>query len=629
MLLPPWYYWVCRGTGLCRSSWSERKRLLRLWSANAAQQSKMGSFISLLLTLGSLPTYNTFHQIMKNTVLKFFLFMLLALAQPLFATAYATEIATSLSRNPVALDESFQITFTANDDTDDDPNFSPLTQNFSIINQNHTSSSSWINGKSSKTVQWQLDVMAKNVGNLVIPSITFGSDNSNSITVLVTQSANNNSSNKDEDLFMEVETDTTTPYVQSQVLFTLRVITRVEITRAQLQEPELADAVIEKLGEDSNYNKQINGVDYSVTERRYAIFPQKSGKVSIKPLLLTAEVLADSQRSINSFFNSQMTKTKRVQSKAIALDVQPSPTAFTGKHWLSAQQLELKQQWSGDVSQMKVGEPLTRTLTLIAKGTTVGQLPELNKTNNNDLKAYSDQPVLQEQKLPEGLLAIREEKIALIPSKAGSYTLPSLEIPWFNTATQHMEIAKIPAIALTASDSAAFVQATPITPPTAVSAPSATPKIQPTALNPPQPQAGFWPWFSAFLAIGWLLTIIYLVSKRPAHKPSLEPNLKNVHQQDSIKALKQACTNNDAKAAKMALLIWGGHQYGCTSLGALANYCEARLRDEILLLNNALYGKEATHWQGKKLFQTFTENKARTKLAEREDSSLAPLYRLK
>jgi hypothetical protein len=64
------------------------------------------------------------------------------------------------------------------------------------------------------------------------------------------------------------------------------------------------------------------------------------------------------------------------------------------------------------------------------------------------------------------------------------------------------------------------------------------------------------------------------------------------------------------------------------SLGAVANFCEARLRDEILCLNQVLYGRETQPWQGKKLFQTFTENKARVGLTTITDKSLMPLHRL-
>ena len=69
------------------------------------------------------------------------------------------------------------------------------------------------------------------------------------------------------------------------------------------------------------------------------------------------------------------------------------------------------------------------------------------------------------------------------------------------------------------------------------------------------------------------------------------------------KTLKYACTNNDALAAKDALLEWGRQKFDCSNLNAIAVLCDARLRDEIVYLNQTLYGQESTQWDGKKLFQ--------------------------
>ena len=574
-------------------------------------------------------TMNIIKQLLKPEVemrfiasLVFFLLLLLILAPQ---STFAADINVSVDRNPVGLDESFQIIFTATESPDDDPDFSPLEQDFYILSQSNSSSSSWINGKSSKTILWTLNVMAKQAGNLAIPPVKFGNDISQFSTILVTENTPKKAVNTGEDLFIEVEAAPKNPYIQSQVSYTLRLYSKVDISQARLNEPELADAVIERLGEDSNYNTQVNGVNYSVTERKYAIFPQKSGQLTIKPLVLTAEVLTTSRPGFNGFFNSQMTKTKRVESKAITLDVKPAPASFNGKHWLSAEQLVLKQEWSGDIQQMKVGEPLTRTLTLLAKGTTVGQLPELNSTNTNDqLKAYPDQPVLHEQKKADGLLAFREEKCALIPSKAGSYTLPAIEIPWFNTKSQKMEIARIPETTLTtiavtgtqpAANAPAVMSATPL-------------KVETGPVIKSRQQPNIWLWVSAFLAAGWLITVIIFLTKRTVTKPVIENNDSEINLKECIRNLKNACTDNDAVAAKDALIEWGRQKFNVSNLGALAMFCDARLRDEILYLNHALYGKEIGAWHGKKLFQAFTENKAREKIVTTEDKSLEPLYRL-
>ncbi len=552
-------------------------------------------------------------------------FILLIILHALFPVdAFAAQIKASVDRNPVNLDESFQIMFSAAESPDDDPDFSPLEQDFNIISQSSSSNATWINGKASKSIQWMLTVMAKQAGSLIIPPVKFGNDMSQPLTVMVTQEATSKNLNTEDDIILEVEATPENPYVQSQILYTVRIYTRVQIARAGLNEPELADAVIEKLGEDSNYTTQINGVDYSVTERKYALFPQKSGQMTISPLILTAEVLTNNRSGFNGFFSSQLTKTKRVESKAINLDVKAAPASFTGHYWLPAEQLELSENWSGDIRQMKVGEPLTRTLTLQAKNTTVGQLPELNTTKADDqIKIYPDQPVLQEQKKPDGLLAFRQEKIALIPSKAGNYTLPAIEIPWFNTKTQTMETARIPAITITAV-ALPGVESDTQTPAAATDKPQTS---APSFFFQPD-KTNVWIWTSMFLAIGWMATLAFFLIRRPANKPVTYQAERNSDAPDIIKSLKKACADNNATAAKNAVLTWGKQLFNATSLGAIASCCDARLRDEILYLNSALYSKDPAQWQGKKLFQAFIENKARSKRAAPEDNSLEPLYRL-
>ena len=545
---------------------------------------------------------------------------LLLLSTLLSQQTLATTIQVETDRNPVNLNESFKITYTANEAPDDDPDFRSLDRDFSILNQSSGSSSSWINGKSTKTIQWSLMVMAKHAGNLIIPAVKFGHDVTSPIQISVTEAITNKDSNIDEDIFLEVEATSKNIYIQSQVLYTLRLYTRVDLSQARLDEPELADAVIERLGDDSRFNTQVNGIDYSVTERKYAIFPQKSGKLTIKPLTLTAEIITNNRPNFNGFFNSQATKTKRIESKAISLDVKPVPVTFTGKHWLSAQQLVFKQEWSGDIKQLKIGEPLTRTLTLLAKGATVSQLPGLNTTLSNDqLKAYPDQPVLQEQKKTDGVIAFREEKIALILSQAGDYQLPAIQIPWFNTDSQKMEMAEIPETRLTALAGVQPIVNTPQI--TSVN----TQAITTTAPINTVPETNYWIWLSLCLAIAWLITVIVFLKARTKSDLLIKDVDVNTDISDTIKALKKACTQNDATAAKNALITWGNLTFDQSTLGGIADFCDARLRDELLHLNHSLYGQANSEWQGKKLFQAFTENKARKKTTLDRDNTLEPL----
>lgn len=568
-------------------------------------------------------TYHLFMTIMKTLLLILCIFN--------SALAGAVTIDATLNRNTISINDSVQLTFTAPGSPDGDPDFEPLSQDFEIINQNHSSQSSWINGQSSEKIEWIVQLLPKHAGTIVIPSIAFGSDKSAPITLEVTQTAPVQI-DTDAELFLKVEADSTDPYVQAQVLYTLRFYRRVNIAQARLDEPSTSDALVQKIGEDISYNTELNGLQYAVTERKYAIFPQKSGSLIIAPVALTAEVVSGRQPGFNGFFNSPITHTRRVTSNAITLNVRPAPPEAQSKHWLPAQELEIKQEWSGDFSRMQVGEPLTRTLIIIAKGTTVGVLPELNSNiADPSLKNYPDQPIIKELQKPEGIYAMREEKIALIASKAGVYHLPAIEVPWFNTGTQHMQIASIPAVTLTV---AAGANASSIPVPPVASAVNTGPNSpQTTQLNTAISPAGdqnVWLWVAVFLGIGWLSTLIYFLTTR--HPKKIQPATdKAPPKSDYHQALKQACQKNDPQMAKQALLQWGYLTYQVNSLGALAELCDSRLRDEIQHLNQLLYAPAATGnspWQGKRLYQVFTEQAVTQKLQRTPDEALEPLFRI-
>lgn len=545
--------------------------------------------------------------------------------------AFATDITVSVDRHPISLDESFQLIFTAPSSPDADPDFSPLEQDFTIISQSQRSSSSWVNGQSRQKIEWIVNVTANDSGNLIIPVIKFGHDASHALPISILPSASNKGVQDDDDLFLDVAATPEKPMIQSQVLYTLKLYRKIDLAKASLSEPELNDAVIEKLGDDTNYTTQVSGVTYMVIERKYAIFPQKSGVITIKPLVLTADVISRGRQNPNAFFNAQMTQRRIVKSNAVTLNVQAIPSTFTG-HWLAAEHVELTQTWSDDTSQMKVGEPLTRTIKLVANGSTVGQLPELNTAKiDPQLKAYNDQPVLQETKKTDGLTAIREEKIALIPSKTGDYTLPPIHVAWFNTKTQRMESADLPQTILHATVNENGLQTPTQSTPTQLNQTASKNEVALTSSHSSDELVS-WKGIAIFSSVGWFITLIFFVvnwfiSRRKVVdvvETTAEISLKMCS-----KWLKKACVSNDKHAAKEALLHWGKIQFNVTSLGAIAPHCDARLRDAILELNTALYSQHTIAWEGKKLFQGFSENAARAKLSSsREDDALKPLYRL-
>ena len=538
----------------------------------------------------------------------------------LLSTASATTIKTELNRNPISINDSFQLTFSTTESPDNDPDFSVLETHFDILNQNKSSQTSLINGQRSHQTQWSLSLMAKKTGSLLIPPVPFGSDMSQPITLIVKQ-ALTHEQQANKELFLMVEASPDKVSVQSQVIYTLRVYHRGQIAQASLNEPKMLDALIEKLGEDKNYKTTYQGVEYLVIERKYAIFPQKSGSMTIEPIVLDVEVLVNGRQRLNRFFNRQSTQTKRIVSESITLQVKAAPTHFTGKYWLPSKTLYLEEQWSGDTDTMQVGEPLTRTLRLVAQGTALAQLPQIKSEQDiAPLKTYPDQAVLKQRKEQTGITSLREEKIAYIPAKAGTFTLPAIEIPWFNTQTQTMEIARIPERIVTAIAPTTETQDTINS---IVNTTTAQPDIQVI-------ESKFWLLMSIGLAIGWLFTLLFFIIRKPQKKSTTEPTqTKNTHLKTAIKTLKQACAENNPIATKDALLIWGKIRFGCHNLTDIAHYGNDAFKDELNHLSRSLYASQTDNsWQGNQLLSLFNQNDFNNSTVKDPDDPLENLFNL-
>jgi hypothetical protein len=552
------------------------------------------------------------------------------------APALSAVIKVAPDRDPVKMDESFSLVFSSEESVDDEPDFSPLAEDFEIIGQNQNSQFSVTNMKMTKKQEWTLTLSPKRTGRLAIPSISFGKDRSQATKVTVLDADANmpsvGKSGGDEAIKLEVDTEPKNPYVQSQVIYSVRVLLGigVAVAGAELSEPAAQNALIEPLG-DNQYEATRNGRNYKVIERKFALFPQKSGLLRIDPIRLTAQVESGGR----SFFRS--THAMQVKSEAVDLEVRPIPAAFTGKHWLPAADLKLEQSWPQNPPRSKAGEPITRTLSLSAIGVTKGLLPEIGAELQLDpsIKQYPDQPALSEEKLPStGISSTRQEKTALIPSQPGKFKMPAVAIPWWNIRTDRMEIARIPELALNVEASGdAASHAPPASPLPQASAEPRQAQASSQSPTPVQAATNAWFWLALFFGAGWLATGLAWWWKRrllpvsTAVQPKSEQSLSLGM---ARKALRLACVNDDPVAARIALLRWASghwpHQQP-TSLAEIETLGGGSLAEEIRHLNRMLYGNAGDAWKGDPLWAAIEAMDDGKNSGGKEGLGLEPMYR--
>lgn len=563
--------------------------------------------------------------------------MLLLLAAPLWA---ATITVTS-DRNPVAMGESFRLVFEADGAVDDDPDFKPLEQAFEIRQQSQGTTMQIVNGKVTQSRQWTVVLMPKRAGRLEVPKISFGKDQSEPLVITVNEPAAATAAANNSALFIEVSSepaaDSKRIYVQSQVIYKARLFRAVNVANARLSEPVIsdADAVIEKLGDDREFETTRNGRRYVVLERSYAIFPQQRGTVTIAPLTFEGQLVNRTRGMFDMF--DQSGPIRRITSEAITLDVQPIPAGVVPQQWLPAREVRLVEEWPAgvDLTQSVVaGEPLTWTLTLIADGLTAAQLPTITPEMPTGVKAYPDQARQMIDKKQDRVIGVRQEKIALIPTAAGEYLLPAIEVPWWNTQTGQQAVARLPARTLTVS-AAPSTGVAPV--PSASVAEVSVGENQLVLTQPSPSQARFWQWVSGLLALGWLLTAVAWLMVRNKREPQMGGAVEAATTQPALsaakKALQAACHRNDAPAAKVALLAWAAARWPEARPGSLADLAQRvseTLRGEVEALNRQLYShrseKNEAGWNGQPLWAAFKAESVQQPPAERDEPVIAPMY---
>lgn len=571
-----------------------------------------------------------------NRFKRFLFFCTGMLATLCCAPAFAA-LQAQVDRNPVALNETFTLILQTGDSVSGDPDLGPLKRDFDVLGQNKSSSVQIVNGQISRNIRWQVSLTAKHGGQLQIPPITVDGQTSAPISLNVGQASQGQAAQQSGDLFLELGAEPQTVYMQQQVVVTVRLFYAVNIGSGSLSEPTFPnmDAMAERLGADRKYQTERHGQTYSVTERRYALFPQKSGQFASDPLIFDGEIVEQNRNNGFLPFNpfGQTSRHMRLRSNVVTLTVKAIPANYSGDQWLPAGKLQLTEKWSADPATFTVGEPITRTIELTASGLTAAQLPSVADGKAVDgFKLYPDQAQLSDDKSDSGIIGKRVQKIAYIPTRPGSVTLPPVEVKWWDAAAGKEQVATLPARTFSVlPGKQPGAGATPSASPDA-SAPTAA--IDTTAALPaPTPanvSAGWWPWLSLALACGWGATLfLWWRSRSKAEKPaSVDP--RDESPKDIIRQLKNRCADNDAVASKAMLLRWARLQWPQdppVSLTAIARRSKPELAEALTQLDRALYANGEVVWHGAELARLFSSGIVENAATKTEGAeALKPLY---
>jgi hypothetical protein len=547
------------------------------------------------------------------------------------ALAQANQLTASVDRDHVGLQETFTLTVNADEKTQETPDFSTLKSDFDILSTSRSQSIRIVNGRTEATTDWHLTLAPKRAGKLLIPSFTIDNAVSDAIEIQVTeQSPMQDASGEQVQAIVEVEKNAV--FVQEQLLVKVKLITQVNLSQAEQPTLDLKNALVVNLDEQKQYQTTIGGKPHLVVETSYAVFPQQSGELIIPSLTYTVEVSRSARDLWNDPFGRRGNNLLRLRTEPKKITVKAAPDGSVANNWQPANNLTLNEGWSGSTDNLKVGEPITRTITIMADGLTGNQIAPLSVPQVDGLTFYPDQPQTREEKSANGVQGLRTETMAIIPSHGGSFTLPEINVQWWDNKTQTMKTATLPAKTLNVLGTAP----SPI-PATQVNTSKASPQPLPLAPVATERSAPGWLWG----LIGAMGTVIACLIAYAAKLRSdlyqlqfgqIQGNGRQAETERNLwNHLKQAAEHSDAVALRRHILDWARWQWQPATVHTLDDVARlagsSELTQALRELDALLYSNHAPgSWSPGHLLQSLSACRSNKKAAGSAEG-LQPLYK--
>ncbi|MGD9020281.1 MAG: BatD family protein [Lysobacterales bacterium] len=470
-------------------------------------------------------------------------------------SAQASPVKAKLDRTSAVVGETVTLVLETNDpDQSLETDLAVLDADFDVLNQRSETQMSYVNGRQNASVRLVVTLEPKRAGDLHIPALKFPGVTTQPLVLKVSPPPAL-APGEAEPVFIEVSVlpETGPYYVLSQVSLMVRIFYQANLTEAAINPPSPEQASV-RLLDEVPYQSERNGERYRVLERRYAIFPERSGTLTIPPMQLSGRLI---ERPSDRLWQPAVRGRRvRVESEPLSLEISPKPDGYRGDFWLPARRITLSQQFANS-EELHVGEPVTRTVIVDAVGLEENMLEEPLWPDMPATRVYPDQPQGISRDDGEWVLGHKEFRYAVVPEQAGELILPEIRLDWWDTVADVQRTAVLPEyrIEVLPSELSKSISAQPLPGPAAVE--SLAVPAQGTATSS---SVRWWQAGTGAFALLWLATLYFHFRRRAALTPAEALNGNtSPDEKELLKRFQQACHENDATTARKAFAQWIRH----------------------------------------------------------------------
>jgi len=196
-------------------------------------------------------------------------------------------------------------------------------------------------------------------------------------------------------------------------------------------------------GESEHLNQVIDGKTFYGMRYRYRITPTMAQSFTVPALTVQAQP-------------GQASAPLSAQTTALTFQASLPPGFAPGENVLVAEGLRLTQAITS--TPLKVGDTLTRTLTLQADNTPGLSLPPPAQAEVQGLRRYPQSPVISNLDDGRGHISggQRIDRLVYRVEQSGHYQLPAISVKWWDSRHHTLQVAQVPAIGVEAQAASAY-----------------------------------------------------------------------------------------------------------------------------------------------------------------------------
>ncbi|MGR5194267.1 BatD family protein [Vibrio rotiferianus] len=502
-------------------------------------------------------------------------------------SVFAQTLQASVNKTQVAQNEVINLRIMADTELGSDAiDFDVLKQDFFLGQPRYGRSSNNINGHKTVRTEWSISIAPMKEGVVTIPSFSADGMATEPIKLRVTKGQAE--PNMDELFSFNMDVDNHTLYPQQSTSVRMQLVIKADPRR--LDNPQIIPPTIEGMkiepASDAKQGRHImDGLEVTVVEQAFNITAEKPGSYTlVGPRLTGSYIYGDSLTG--------STKVMPINTKVeqMPITVKPIPKDFKD-NWLPASALEMTQSWQDEqgnplsvnvINTVKQGSSITRTIRIRAHGTQAEYLPRISIVYPSTLRVYPEQPQFETSR--DGTVTMTVKQV-LIPTEAGSLTLPSYSVNWWDSNRDQERKAEITQLKLNVEKSDSGL----------ITLPESALPAQPATTSAPVVQGGvdsIWKTLTFVFGLLWLVSSAIafgLWKKRGA--PKAEKVETSTHG-SSLQDLENIIKQGDSVKIERAVNDYLNTHH-------LSNESEAvkAVKEELNVMNHSRFSSTQQEWK--------------------------------